>query len=328
MKRLAPVLTLFVLAPLIGEFLLGSTPVDKIGELIILAPLYGGGALLIREIARRRGRGWPTIFLLALAYGVVEEGLITQSLFNREYAHIPDLLTYGHGVVWAIFVLSLHTIWSISAPIALTELIFPARRARPWLTGWSIVLFAALWVGAAVVIRFGTSRAYPDFHATATQSLAALAAAAVLVLAALAAPVPGLDGRRAPAPGRVLLTGLAIGAAFLGVRILAPRHVHLPWLIPVLVDAVLLVVLLATLARWSHRRGWGARHTLAVTAAALLTYAWFGYQVVSAHAVDYAGQTLAAAAVCVGLVLLARRYRATRPRKQVSIPATAGNPSA
>jgi hypothetical protein len=51
-----------------------------------MAPMYGGGALVIREAVRRAGRGWPSILALGLAYGVLEEGLVTQSLFNRDYA--------------------------------------------------------------------------------------------------------------------------------------------------------------------------------------------------------------------------------------------------
>jgi hypothetical protein len=34
---------------------------------VVLAPMSGGGALLIREVARRAGRGWPTVLLLAAA---------------------------------------------------------------------------------------------------------------------------------------------------------------------------------------------------------------------------------------------------------------------
>ena len=35
--------------------------------MVVLAPMSGGGALLIREVARRAGRGWPTVLLLAAA---------------------------------------------------------------------------------------------------------------------------------------------------------------------------------------------------------------------------------------------------------------------
>jgi hypothetical protein len=41
---------------------------------------------LIREVIRHKGGGWPAIVVLAAAYGVIEEGLATQSLFNPDYA--------------------------------------------------------------------------------------------------------------------------------------------------------------------------------------------------------------------------------------------------
>ncbi len=88
MKRLAPAIGLFFLAPLVAEFLLGDLPIKMLGTLVILAPMYGGGALLIREFARRTGKGWPTIFVLAFAYAVLEEAFTTQTLFNPNYLHL------------------------------------------------------------------------------------------------------------------------------------------------------------------------------------------------------------------------------------------------
>lgn len=52
-NRVGPVLGLFFLAPLAGEFLLGNLPVTMFWLIIVLAPIYGGGALLIREVSRR-----------------------------------------------------------------------------------------------------------------------------------------------------------------------------------------------------------------------------------------------------------------------------------
>src|ERR1700754_3872680 len=83
-RRIAPAIGLFFLSPLVGEFLLGNVAIDALpGGL--MAPMYGGGAVLVREAARRAGKGWPTIFLLALAYAVIEEGLVCQTLFNPSY---------------------------------------------------------------------------------------------------------------------------------------------------------------------------------------------------------------------------------------------------
>jgi hypothetical protein len=49
------------LIPLAAEFLLGNIPIAMLAALVTLAPLYGGGALLIRDLTRRAGRGVPTM---------------------------------------------------------------------------------------------------------------------------------------------------------------------------------------------------------------------------------------------------------------------------
>jgi hypothetical protein len=96
-EAVAPI-GLFFLSPLIAEFLLGNAAIDAINVVPFIAPLYGGGALLVREVARRTGRGWPTMILLAFAYAVIEEGLVTQSLFNPSYFGY-DLLAAAHIAV-------------------------------------------------------------------------------------------------------------------------------------------------------------------------------------------------------------------------------------
>lgn len=77
LRCIAPVIGLFFLSPLIGEFLLGNISIDALLSGLFAAPLYGGGALLIREVTRHTKRGWTTMILLGLAYAVVEEGLVT-----------------------------------------------------------------------------------------------------------------------------------------------------------------------------------------------------------------------------------------------------------
>src|SRR3954447_5423673 len=85
MSRVLPAFTLFLVAPLVAEFLLGNLPITWLFTLVLLAPMYGGGALLIREVVRRSGRGLGAMLVLGVAYGLVEEGLVTQSLFNPGY---------------------------------------------------------------------------------------------------------------------------------------------------------------------------------------------------------------------------------------------------
>src|SRR5579871_3888487 len=137
-RRVAPAVALFFISPFVAEFLLGDFSIDAIWLLLVVGPLYGGGALVVRETARRLGRGWPTMLLLALAYGLLEEGIVIQTLFNPNYlglhllrhAWIPAL---GIGGWWTVFVLTLHTVWSISVPIALVEGLYAERRTQPWL---------------------------------------------------------------------------------------------------------------------------------------------------------------------------------------------------
>ena len=82
-RNLFAVITLFLVAPLVAEYLLGDLPLKLLTALIVLAPAYGCGAVLIRETARRTGRGWPTMLMLGAAYTLIGEGLVSQSLFNQ-----------------------------------------------------------------------------------------------------------------------------------------------------------------------------------------------------------------------------------------------------
>jgi hypothetical protein len=128
---------LLVLAPLVAEFLLGDFTLRQIGFIAVFIPQYGGGALLVREVARRLGGRWPAILLLAVAYALVEEGLTTQSLFNPNYAgerpldfgYIPAL---GTSLNWTVFVLTLHIVWSIGSSVAIAESRAGEPASVPW----------------------------------------------------------------------------------------------------------------------------------------------------------------------------------------------------
>jgi hypothetical protein len=87
------VVGLLVVSPIAAEYLSGSqvfNPLVLLGYLGIFIPLYGTVAVLIREVTRRTGRGWPTIRLLGAAFGFIQAGLIDQSLFNPGYLDNDD----------------------------------------------------------------------------------------------------------------------------------------------------------------------------------------------------------------------------------------------
>jgi hypothetical protein len=68
MKRfLSPAIVLLFLSPIIGELLSGSAPPAEFFNplgFIMLTILYGGGAILVRELTYRWGKGWPTLLIL------------------------------------------------------------------------------------------------------------------------------------------------------------------------------------------------------------------------------------------------------------------------
>ena len=60
LRNTRPALALFFLAPMVGELLSGSAPPAEFFNpftLLLLAALYGSGAVLIRELRVRWGTG-------------------------------------------------------------------------------------------------------------------------------------------------------------------------------------------------------------------------------------------------------------------------------
>ncbi len=315
MKRLAPAFVLFFLAPLVAEFFLGDFPITYLPLILALAPMYGGGALLIREVVRRTGRGWPTILLLALSFGVIEEGLLTQSLFNPHYldAHLLDdgyLPSLGIAVPWTIFVLTLHTVWSISTPVALVEESTRSRRTRPWLHAPGLVVTTVLFL---VGCGFTFATSYSDGHFLAHPAQLGATAVVVVALVVAAFTVPR---RRAARPGRVP----APWSVF-GLILLAGAGFMLAEGLPVWAGVATAVASLAVasglLAWWSGRTGWGAPHRLAAAGGALLTYSWHAFTSTpvegSGRALNLVSHIVFALAAVAVLAEVARRSRRAEP---------------
>ena len=280
MRHLLPALGLFLLAPLVAEFLLGNLPITALAALVLLAPLYGGGAVLIREAVRHTGRGWPSILILALAYGVLEEGIATMSLFNPNYVglrlldngYIPQL---GIGGPWTVLVLTLHVVWSISVPIATVEALVPPRRTTPWLGRLGLALTALLFL-AGVAAMTALSIFQSQFVASIPQLVASVLVAAGLATVALVVVRPRAETHRAPAgeapsPWLVGTAAFVVSSAF--------KLLPLDWSPWLYVSLALGLALLAVVGvrNWSRRRGWGDAHRLALAAGPLLTYAWTAF---------------------------------------------------
>jgi hypothetical protein len=316
-RMVALVLGLLVLSPVCAEYLSAydtstGNPVALLGGLIVLAPLYGAPALLIREVARRRGTGWPGVLAFALAAGVLQAGVVDQSLFSSDYRGISwwpevyratEIPGLGISAYLSTTFLAGHVLWSFTIPILLIEQLAPARARTPWLRTRGLVVLLVLYLLAAGLV-LGDHLQQPGDHAAAVQVAGALLVAAVLIGVGLRA---GGDPPDRPGPPRAVAAalGLAVGA----VANLAPAT----WPGVVLIGAGLVVLLaVPRQGRWPDRAlaATGAGILLALAAAGAVNGP-IGHVPTGARVAHHVG------AVTLVLVL---GVLATRPRRAVPAP--------
>lgn len=326
------VLTLFILAPAIGEMLSGSTPpllfINPF-SLIFETGLYGSGALIVRELARRRGLGWVSILTLGAAYGVLEEGLVVTSWFNPYWPDLGPLGSYGRALdtslIWALGLTAYHAVISITIPIVLAEAFFPAIASRPWLTRRGFRLFA-VWLGVISLLgllAFGFvayhKRGYE--HPPASYLLALVLAVALVRLGLRWRPPPFQPRRDRSAPHlwTVRLASLGMTLAFFATLWILPTNIPAPW-ITALAMIGALVFAAWTLWRWSARPGWSREHTLALASGALSLFLLLDPLLelgAATHGKPTAGMTLVASFFAALLIVLARRQGPLRVRDTV-----------
>ncbi len=164
--RALPLLALLVLSGIGAELLAAYD--DTTGRpgaiafaVVFFAALYGCPALLIRELARRTGRGWPAMVVLAAAFGLLEAGAVDQSLFADSYADVSNWeetvrATYVSPLGIAAFpaqsFVAGHVLFSFCAPVAIAEALRPEIAYRPWLGRLGVVVAVGAWLTAVGLI--------------------------------------------------------------------------------------------------------------------------------------------------------------------------------
>ena len=277
MKRTAAVITLALLSPLIAEYLSGSMSFAQIGAMPVMLAMYGGGVVLIRELVRRTGRGWPSILFLALAYALLEEGIADQSLFNPNFLGLRQLdpgfiPALGIGLPAAIFAFGIHVVWSIAVPIALAESLFPSIRNEAWTGRIGLAVAALFYAGGVALITMYFAK---KFFATPAQIGASVIGIVVLVAIAFALPRigPKIPG---PAPSPWIVGMVGFVATFAFVLLYGQGVHHWPW--AAAAGLALILVLLIGFAFWAGRRsGWKPMQTYAFAAGALITTCCTGF---------------------------------------------------
>lgn len=185
----APAL-LFFSSPIIAEIFSGSTPISRMEHFIPQMFFYGSGALLIRETARRFHLGLLSIVMMGLGFGIIEEALALQSVFNPQYFGLD--ISYGRlwGInwIWSFYIIGYHAIWSITIPIVLSELVFPLKAKTKWLNKIGYVSFGIIFVFMTVSFYFIFQK-QTQFSVPAMLYILAILIAAVLIFIAFHLPV-------------------------------------------------------------------------------------------------------------------------------------------
>ena len=312
---LAP-LFLFVMATLIPELLIGSTPVSRLNQLVFQFPYYGSAALVIREAVVRLRLGRAGLVLLGVAFGLVTEGLSLQSVFNPHFLNL-DIAFGRAGDVnwpWTYYMVGYHALWSITIPVTLAGLVFRERQDEPWLGRVGLGIFLVLFVLMAFAFHALFVK-LSGFRAPTLPYVGAALAAAALIVIAL--QLKRRDGPGAPrSTSTAYVTGLLtllFGLIWLGLyseifrasRVL-PAGLNLAAGLGLAGAAVLL-------ARRLARPGDSARR-LAFVGGGLFANTLFGFVVVSATGVrlDLYAQGVLLLLVAAGLHALGRRQSAGR----------------
>jgi hypothetical protein len=315
MRRFLPALSLFLLAPICGELLSSSAPpVEFFNPLtfITLCLLYGGGAVLVRELAFRWRRGWVTILILGAAYGIIEEGLMVKSFFDPGWVDIGILGSYGRwlGVnwVWAVELMIYHAVISIGIPILITTLLFPSRKESAWV-GKRFLIWIFVFFLLDVIFGFLALTTYrPPF----VPYLASIAITISLILLAKRIRGPQASPIDLPVASRLRfgLTGFIMTILFFTTAWVLPNLGLIP-VLPILLFGFILLAAGAWVWRLSGRGHWQPAHLAVLASGALLFFIIMAplVEMDKTRMDDPSGMTLVGLVVLILLVLFNRHIQ-------------------
>jgi hypothetical protein len=286
-QRILPGVSLMLLAPLVAEVLPGATRFSVIHFVLpIQIAVWGGGAVMIRELVRRLNLGWVNLVLLALALALAEECLIQQTslaplviqIKQQEYAR-----AFGVNYVYLMWAIIYESAFVVFIPICLAELMFIRRRSQPWLSPVGAVIVAALFIPGCLLAWFSWTRiARPNvFHLPIyNPPLAQIAIAAAVILALIVLAIGPARSRRAVTPSSLrpthplvlaLIGGFAAVGAF-ALEVLAFGIAQeFPPALAVAIGLALIAFLLWLIPRFSIHPAWSVRHTIGLIYGAIVT---------------------------------------------------------
>lgn len=285
LKRIPPWLTLLLLAPVLGELVSGhQSPLEFINPLnfVILSLPYGFGALICRELVVRWKKGWLSLLVLGMAYGIYEEAIVVHSIFNPQWSELGALANYGYfgGVnwTWGELMIHFHALISIGASVGLVQLMYPERQHQRWLGNKGLIacfVGILLWVPVmAVIMMLSKEWAAPPL------GWYLLSWFAVFVLGYVAYRLPAQSlhfvGRIPARPVWFFFLGLINMFAFFFTVFLTADYSTPPLVVTALMLLVIDGVTLWLALRWSgNGYGWDGRHYFALFAGFLAFFIFF-----------------------------------------------------
>jgi hypothetical protein len=279
-----PIWTLLILAPVISEVLSGSTRLSILFVLIPEVMVWGGGALLCRELVRRWCAGATSLLLLGLALSVAEEFIIQQTSIaplpfpgaNADYGR-----NFGVNWIYFLFMLGFESVWVVLIPVQVTELLFPNGRKYPWLRKRGIIATCiAFLIGSRIAWYGWTQQARPRLHAApyhppAVLILIGMATIAALICMAWLLRNYGHSSRfnsRQPAnPWLIGIKAFVFGAAWFGlITLVFVPHPGVAVWIPMTAGPIWALLSFALVRYWSAAHGWSDIHRFALSFGAVL----------------------------------------------------------
>ncbi|ANY09817.1 hypothetical protein AFB00_05335 [Pseudonocardia sp. HH130630-07] len=320
-RRIRAAWTLAVLAPVCAELTFTAVAVPFTWVLLpLLMVMYGAGVLLVREAAVRAGAGWPSLVLLGLAYQLAEDGLGLQALTSPDMYGAADWGLRGLGINWTYWEsqIGVHVVLSVLVPIALTGMLFPELKERPYLGTGGLIGTGALAVLGVLGLRYVISASEDPGYSTPTGATVAFGVAIVVLAVVALGVLPRRRRPEGPRKGRAphhLVVGFVsfyLTMAFLTTLLplgLGPDLLFGEAMSPFfrLVAAAMTAVPFAWLvARWRRATNWDDRNRVWLFGGILVSHTAF--MMLGSVTAAIVGAVVIAAEIAL-LVALARHLR-------------------
>ena len=158
-QRTKALITLLVCPPILTEIVSGNTPVHALLDprvAVFLFLAYSWPLLVIRELALRWRVSKLGVFVLGLGYGVLNEGLLAQTLLRAEHVPIGQFDHYvyagGFNFSWAVVIVPWHALLAVAFPLALIGGLFPSCAEQRWLGSRTMAALAGTFAAAIIFV--------------------------------------------------------------------------------------------------------------------------------------------------------------------------------